>query len=174
MLPYKRDAVLYSHPEELIKPVLNSKHTFAIFVFSVCTNYKRRKDIRETWGDTAPYFETAVIFVLGRCNTREDVRTLTEESEFYGDILILDILETYQNLVVKSISLLFWLQRHQWPQLLNIAKVDDDVWLNLKLLTNLTTHKNIYMGGHLQTAVGRLQPIREPEKKFFGPGHQGF
>ena len=74
---------------------------------------------------------------------------LLEESERYGDLLMLDLVEHYNNLTLKTMHMLKFFNdpdnfNGSLPQIL--IKVDDDVFLNLPLLIKQLSADPISVG----------------------------
>ena len=72
-----------------------------------------------------------------------------EESQRYGDIIVEDFMDTYNNLRLKTIFILKWVHLN-CPKLKFIMKVDDDVFVNVPNLQNTLVHSrystNLIMG----------------------------
>ena len=106
-----------------------------IMVPSAVSNFEQRRVIRKTWGNITTEPSVLLRFVLGK-STMHELQSLAEtENSVYNDILFTNILETYENLLHKSIALLRWASFYcQGVQYL--LKIDDDMFLNLPRLLN--------------------------------------
>ncbi|BFZ19524.1 hypothetical protein BsWGS_22563 [Bradybaena similaris] len=123
---------------------------------SVSDHYDERNAIRETWGSVAktkiwPHAsmnaDFEILFVLahknqtgeGRvreANTNSEMRLIQAEANRHGDILYLDMMDSYNNLTLKLISTLHWV-RWKCPRTKFFLKVDADTFVNVPLLVDL-------------------------------------
>jgi hypothetical protein len=79
----------------------------------------------------------------------ENQTTLLEESQKYGDLLMVDLVEHYNNLTLKTMHMLKFFNDPEnfngsLPQIL--IKVDDDIFLNLPLLIKQLSNDPIVVG----------------------------
>ena len=106
-----------------------------VYVHSARANHDRRNAIRETWGNTTYVARelnttTRVVFVLGKAvEDSQDISRIAEESSQYGDIVLVDYIDTYRNLTHKALSALRWIQTY-CRQARFVLKTDDDVLVN--------------------------------------------
>ena len=129
----------------------------------ICVSVKRddalkRGVIRLTWGSygqnggrghvknatnsNGQTGEIILIFFIGSSallNSTAEQKDIENEARHFGDIHQADFIDTYKNLTLKSISILQYISSH-CPNARYIAKVDDDVYVNVSLL--LTTLRN--------------------------------
>ena len=91
------------------------------------------------WNSNHIHLKVMVLFVLGnqfnnQSQTKEkNIWIIEQESKLFGDILQVDIQESYLNNTLKVISLYNWiLQKCAGVHFL--MKVDDDVYINFNLL----------------------------------------
>ena len=118
-----------------------------------------------------PKLRFKLVFILGR--QREDYGpsfSIIKESNIWGDLLVEDFMDTYQNLTVKSIYILKYVKR--WcPKVQYISKVDDDIFLNVPQLQNtllkFPPEEEVLMGCLFCNSI----PIRNPWNKWYTP-HQ--
>ena len=144
-----------------------------VAVISAPTNQAKRQSIRETWLSNIrnkPEFTiVGFAFILGLPHTEEQYfdeeqqRRIEEESTQYGDILQIDMVDSYHNLSVKVTRMLNWLN-FNCQTVDYVLKVDDDVYVNTRnlasVLHTISSPKNegarIY-GTHLNNT---LTPLR--------------
>lgn len=95
-------------------------------------HYAQREAVRQTWG--APGLDTVTLFFLGlpeegpqRSQIQEEVE---KESRAHGDVIQLNFIDTYQNLTIKTLQMMRWLQAH-CPQARYGMKVDADIFVNV-------------------------------------------
>lgn len=128
---------------------------------SVSDRADERAAIRVTWGSVAktkiwPHAclnaDFEIMFVLAHksnptegANVSDEVR---REAERYGDILYLDMIDSYFNLTLKLISTLHWVRDH-CPRTKFFLKVDSDTFVNVPLLLDLL----IYNEGILEYSI---------------------
>ncbi|GFS08954.1 hexosyltransferase [Elysia marginata] len=134
-------------------------------------NSAKRVVIRQTWGSYGKYGgrygvtpptntsssfnnvptklgEIILVFFTGSPLSQsvdEEQTRLNEEAKTYGDIFQDTYIDTYENLTLKSISIIKWISK-KCPNARYVVKVDDDMYLNIPLLiTSLWTHAdNVY------------------------------
>lgn len=99
-----------------------------ILISSAPSNFEKRKIIRNTWGNLKSYSDVALYFLLGLSNF-----SLTYEIDKYNDIVMGSFIDTYNNLTYKHVMGLIW-SLHNCHHAKVIAKVDDDVFLNVTML----------------------------------------
>ncbi|KAK4523910.1 hypothetical protein GAYE_SCF00G1808 [Galdieria yellowstonensis] len=100
-------------------------------------------------------------FFLGAENlTESQLGKLRMEGKEYGDIVVLDVDDTYLNLTLKTILAFEWISKHVNASF--VLKSDSDVYINLdklvESLKNEATTKNFYMGTLVQ--FGSSRPLK--------------
>ncbi|XP_036354622.1 UDP-GlcNAc:betaGal beta-1,3-N-acetylglucosaminyltransferase 7-like [Octopus sinensis] len=118
-------------------------------------NVKRREIIRKTWGNMSAYpFTVKRIFSVAHDSSLRE--KILSENEIYNDILYLsEFPEMYSNLALKSNL-----------DTKYVAKVDDDVFLNLKELISKLENinkKNFFLCKEMIKTV----PIRRPDSLWY-------
>ncbi|KAK3729461.1 hypothetical protein RRG08_010117 [Elysia crispata] len=129
----------------------------------ICVSVKRdawarREAIRLTWGSsgrsgirpavslksggwnfansTETKGDIILIFFIGASSlmsAKDEQERVEWEAKIYGDIYQANYIDTYENLTLKSVSILKFLSSH-CPDARYMAKVDDDMYLNVPLL----------------------------------------
>ena len=93
----------------------NENITILAIVSSHPKNFAHREAIRLTWGhevnnihlNSNPEIHGQIIFQVGFDKTQTyGINKLLKESERYGDLLIQDFIEHYNNLTIKTVLLL--------------------------------------------------------------------
>ncbi|KAH9503448.1 Beta-1,3-galactosyltransferase 1 [Bulinus truncatus] len=122
---------------------------------------EERKTTRLTWASVAktkqwPHMqlrsELQIVFVVahqlpdgsdpahydrsGNLPSKQQWRSLTTESDLHGDILYLDMMDSYSNLTLKVISSLKWLTDH-CSRTKFFLKADADTFINVPVLLDL-------------------------------------
>ncbi|KAH9518783.1 Beta-1,3-galactosyltransferase 4 [Bulinus truncatus] len=117
-----------------------------VMVMSVLGESQARGVVRATWASAAteqawPHrrinSRVGVVFVVGNedeagVGSRENV---TSEAEAHGDVLFLNMSDTYRNLTLKVLSSLRW-AKDACPGVKFVAKVDMDTFVNVPLLVD--------------------------------------
>lgn len=93
----------------------------------------------------------------------QQMQTL-QESIKYKDIIAEDVTDTYNNLTIKSIFMLKWIQR-KCMQARFVMKADDDTYINLANLYNYTSQIE---GDKMKDfLVGSIQLYPSPQRYYF-------
>ena len=150
-VPHAKDKVTkkYSmfHPHVLVDKVnldCTKHYKVIVLVTSFAKHFERRQWIRKAWGNQTFWNKTTenwqVIFNVGAVDTevKETLKSLKKESQKYGDMLILDIPESFHKLSQKVMAALFWVYTKFSFEF--IFKTDDDVFIHIRrLLVKLNT-----------------------------------
>ncbi|XP_046642716.1 lactosylceramide 1,3-N-acetyl-beta-D-glucosaminyltransferase-like [Daphnia pulicaria] len=139
--------------------VNGSRHRRSLFVSVISgpNNFERRATIRRTWPAhfrnqtnlNHPLDVVGFGFLVGLTNNDSVVQQkVKEESETFGDILQVNMIDRYVDLSVKLASLFNWVDTY-CPRVDFVLKVDDDVYVNVHnlatVLYSLTvTDQSIY------------------------------
>jgi len=113
----------------------DGRPTLFIGILSYCAGRDRRDAIRQTWltkevlESQATLIRIQAKFVLGKTPNHEksswcSSRALRSEASEFGDLLFLDVEESYQVLTRKSLEMFHWINRHLNPEF--VFKTDDD------------------------------------------------
>ena len=144
-----------------------------VIVITTAPGHERqRKAIRLTWGGAvAQRRDVALVFYLGR-TTEALQRTVDDEQATYGDIVQGNFVDSYDNLTLKSASMLEWLSTY-CPKARMILKTDDDIFINTdNLLKFIKVHSS-----DTNKLFGRLahgwKPIRNGKSKYY-LSHESF
>ena len=111
---------------------------FVIFVQSSLGNIGKRKRIRTTWAKESFYgtreFSRPYVFFTCAREIGNDSRHINEEIArevtSYKDILLLDIMDSYDNLTFKGLLTMRWIQERTGQYVRYVIKTDDDVMIN--------------------------------------------
>ncbi|CAL4117623.1 unnamed protein product, partial [Meganyctiphanes norvegica] len=92
-------------------------------------NVKKRNNVRIMWGDPVVVNETKTkpIFIIGLAETSNEQKSLEEENALHHDILQLNIIDSYQNLTLKTWGSLYW-KHKQCKHVRWLLKSDSDVF----------------------------------------------
>ncbi|KAK0049346.1 beta-1 3-galactosyltransferase 5-like isoform X1 [Biomphalaria pfeifferi] len=132
----------------LTTPVCSSSPPYLLVLqMSVPTEINARNAVKETWASVASgrkwpnrvvNANVKLVFVIGHGtsnDTRFDKEAVAAESATHGDILYLDMMDSYRNLTLKVVSSLYWV-KVTCPGVRFVAKVDVDTFVNLPLLVD--------------------------------------
>ncbi|NXM85413.1 B3GL1 acetylgalactosaminyltransferase, partial [Oenanthe oenanthe] len=125
-----------------------------ILVASSPGQLRARQAIRISWGSRDSWWGQRVLtlFLLGRdARGRAGPAPLSVEAEsvLYGDIILQDFLDTYDNLTLKTIMAFQWFSEF-CPHARFFMKTDADVFINtpnlVRLLLRLNSSQNVFTG----------------------------
>lgn len=134
-------------------------------VTSAPHHFAQRDAIRLTWGTAQPTF-----FFLGIAK-QDHVMQLEEnlqESKLYNDIIVSGFIDTYDNLTLKTSSLLRWVS-DRCARAAYVMKADDDVFVNPWLLRKklaFYTLRNYALIGQKNV---NSKPVRDQLDKWYLP-----
>jgi hypothetical protein len=113
-----------------------------IAIISAAGNFKKRNDIRETWLiHLKSVMEKNLLgmarfgFFLGQTRNDSIQKRIEEESQKHGDIVQIEMDDSYRNLTLKGIAVLNWVRQH-CAKVDLVFKVDDDVYVNVHNLVH--------------------------------------
>lgn len=111
-----------------------------ILITSAPTNHDRRLAIRQTWGHYASRRDIALAFVLGVTDIISIENMLDAEFNMYNDIIRGRFIDTYDNLTLKTMTMLEWIETH-CSRAEYVLKTDDDMFINVpRLLSFIDKH----------------------------------
>ncbi|KAJ8950405.1 hypothetical protein NQ314_007945 [Rhamnusium bicolor] len=124
-----------------ICPDLGKNIKLLIAVTSAPSHESARLAVRETWGHFAIRKDIAIAFMLGATSNKTLNDKIDKEQELYGDIIRGKFIDTYDNLTLKTISMLEWVDNY-CPKASFVLKTDDDMFINVsRLLAFIAKHK---------------------------------
>lgn len=112
------------------------------------------------------FFQVAIAFCVGTTSKPEVQAGILQEEDTYGDIIQGNFIDSYDNLTLKTVSILEWIDNY-CPRAKFVLKTDDDMFINIpKLLEFVDTHLKSQ-----RTIYGRLakkwKPIRNSRSKYY-------
>ncbi|KAJ8918739.1 hypothetical protein NQ315_015059 [Exocentrus adspersus] len=149
-----------------ICPDLGKNIKLLIAVTSAPSHESARLAVRETWGHFAIRKDIAIAFMLGATSNQSLNDQINKEQDLYGDIIRGKFIDTYDNLTLKTISMLEWVDNY-CPKASFVLKTDDDMFINVsRLLAFIAKHKP-----EQRAIYGRLakkwKPIRNKKSKYY-------
>lgn len=171
-----RDAKLYVQPEnntsiipsaDLCRTTSTYPLLLLVIVCSAVPHFDRRNAIRETWASNLDK-DVRVAFILGGTDNATLQTKVAEESNQMNDIIQEGFVDSYNNLTLKSIMMLKWVQRY-CSNIKFLMKTDDDMFVNLPALVTLfrssTRSSNLLLGSLICSA----KPILDTGSKWYTP-----
>lgn len=149
-----------------ICPDLGSNLQLLIIVTSAPSHSEARMAVRLTWGHYKERRDVSIAFMLGSTSNKSLQSELNTEEYMYGDIIRGKFVDTYDNLTLKTISMLEWVDSY-CPNVAFVLKTDDDMFINVsKLLSFISKHNH-----NDRIIYGRLakkwKPIRNKKSKYY-------
>lgn len=147
-------------------PELGRDVKLLIAITSAPSHDSARMAIRETWGHFASRKDVSIAFILGSISNDSINSNIEKEQDLYGDIIRGKFRDTYDNLTLKTISMLEWVDNY-CPKAAFVLKTDDDMFINVsRLLAFIAKHNP-----EQRTVYGRLakkwKPIRNKKSKYY-------
>lgn len=136
-----------------------------IIITSAPAHREARLAIRQTWGHFGTRRDIAIGFLVGAAGAQMD-DAIAAENYMYNDIIRGRFLDSYNNLTLKTISMLEWVDIN-CPKASFVLKTDDDMFINVPKLLQFIEKKN----ADKRTIYGRLakkwKPIRNKKSKYY-------
>ncbi|XP_043640863.1 beta-1,3-galactosyltransferase 5 [Drosophila teissieri] len=112
-----------------------------VLITSSLRHSAARMSIRQTWMHYGSRRDVGMAFVLGKSKNKTLNKVIDQEDFMYQDLIRGHFIDSYNNLTLKTISLLEWADLH-CPKAKYLLKTDDDMFINVpKLLTLMDTLK---------------------------------
>lgn len=147
-------------------PDLGKNLKLLVAITSAPSHKDARMAIRQTWGHYGQRSDVKIAFLLGSTNDSQLAKDLTDENKLYGDLISGRFLDSYDNLTLKTVSLLEWVDNY-CNNIKFVLKTDDDMFINIpKLLSFIEKRPK-----DKWTIFGRLakkwKPIRNKNSKYY-------
>lgn len=186
--------------ENICNKISNDKIIITILIHSHRNNFMRRKAMRDTWLKANKInilelfnadeilklnlnknnIELVHLFVLGNHKSyasnnqsteyKQSFDSIKKEADLYQDILMTNIVESYQNLLYKHLTVVNWIIKY-CSKATYIIKLDDDVYVNIKPLSrHLLTHLGSnYIDSKFMycNIVDKAIPVRSLDSKWY-------
>ncbi|KAF2368492.1 Glycosyl transferase family 31 [Trinorchestia longiramus] len=112
-----------------------------------------------------------LFFLLGRENSIASMSAaLVNEQQIYGDVIVEDFIDSYQNLTLKSVFMLKFISSN-CPSAKFVVKADDDVFLHLPNIQRTLISKNVSERLILGCLFCFVRPVANPSSKWFSPSY---
>ncbi|XP_041362259.1 beta-1,3-galactosyltransferase 5-like [Gigantopelta aegis] len=141
----------------------NERPQLVILVMSLHHMTSQRQAIRDTWGSvstlgtwpgTTEQFSIRLCFVLGLSKNDSLNMAVDKEAEKKGDLILVDIDDTYYNLTRKVLMGFKWIKEF-CPIVKHVMKVDEDTYINIPqfiALINSRDWNNLIYGPYFPSA----------------------
>lgn len=125
-----------------------------------------RMAIRHTWGHYGQRRDVAVTFMLGSTANSSIDERIKQEQFVYGDIIRGKFIDTYDNLTLKTISMLEWVDNY-CPKANFVLKTDDDMFINVSRLLAFIGRHNPQQRAIYGRLAKKWKPIRSKKSKYY-------
>jgi hypothetical protein len=147
-------------------PDLGRNLQVLVVITSAPIHKEARMAIRQTWGHYSQRNDVSIAFLLGSTKDPHLSKELIDENKLYGDLISGRFLDSYNNLTLKTLSLLEWVDNY-CNNIKFVLKTDDDMFINIpRLLSFIEKHAN-----EKRNIFGRLakkwKPIRNSKSKYY-------
>lgn len=137
--------------------------------------------MRDTWlsesrfksNNSSRTLEISHMFVVGSTPDGDLNDQIQAESDAYHDLLVIDSVDVYKNLLYKHLALVGWVSRNcAQNSTTHVVKLDDDVYVNIQTLIDHLMHKfnhSVEIDDHyIYCNINDLAaPVRQPESKWY-------
>lgn len=149
-------------------------------LFNSIENYINENDLKKLISINKKQIEIVHLFVIGKQRTYsqtnqsdeylQSFQTIKKENDIHKDILMVDIVEDYKNLIYKHLAIVNWVVKY-CSSATYIIKLDDDVFVNIKPLSkHLISHLGLnYINSKFMfcNIVEKGKPSRQRDSKWF-------
>ncbi|OWF34822.1 N-acetyllactosaminide beta-1,3-N-acetylglucosaminyltransferase 2-like [Mizuhopecten yessoensis] len=133
------------------EPGVQSKVFLLFIVKTKPDNFVKRRTIRKTWADPVRFPNIRTVFSVGVPKSSNTMKKLKTESMKYKDVLLMDYIDSYYNLTLKTTSDINWAVAH-CSMADFVVSIDDDIYMATDLLIQhlqdvpKTEAERLYMG----------------------------
>lgn len=137
-----------------------------ILVTTAPSHVTQRFAVRSTWGHVALRRDTGLAFMVGMSKDPKENKLIAQENTIYGDIIQGMFLDTYNNLTLKTISMLEWSSEH-CDRVHYLLKTDDDMYIHIPMLFSILDGASSRRRAIIGKVAKRWKPIRNVTSKYF-------
>lgn len=140
-----------------------------VLVASAPAHKEARMAVRQTWGHYGMRRDVSIAFVVGApaIGTGDQLAAkLDREDYVYGDLIRGRFVDTYDNLTLKTISMLEWADAH-CPGAAFMLKTDDDMFINVARLLTLASKRDPAERVIYGRLAKKWKPIRNARSKYY-------
>lgn len=147
-------------------PNLGKNLQVIIIITSAPSHDSARMAIRQTWGHFATRRDVKLAFMLGITYNVSINEQINNEEFLYGDIIRGKFIDTYDNLTLKTISMLEWVDNY-CPKAAFVLKTDDDMYINVSRLLAFIAKHNPAQRAIYGRLAKKWKPIRNKKSKYY-------
>ena len=147
-----------------------------IYIISSPNHFETRQGLRSTWAKSSTWSNRnfSAMFFVGKPSSTEVQQKLEEEFHKHGDLIQADMTDTYQNLTLKEIVAVQWMNTF-CPRVKYVLKADDDLAVDIRHISEIIS-RQIMPSTHVETKVLCLyhttgKPFRNPRAKYYIPSN---
>ena len=132
--PIINDVASFKYPINI--PACSSALQVFVAVISAPGYFDKRRMIRKTWLRHLNPQQVRVAFFVGRTSDPVVQAEIQKESDKYGDVIQIEMVDNYNNLALKTVAYLNWIHCH-CARVPFVMKCDDDVYVNVHNLARI-------------------------------------
>lgn len=137
-----------------------------ILVTTAPSHGKQREAVRGTWGHVAFRRDVGFAFMVGISANAKDNQAVEAENQIYGDVIQGNFIDSYNNLTLKTISMLEWSRDH-CSRVKYLLKTDDDMYIHMPVLFKILD-RSVHKKRTIMGKVGqKWKPIRNKTSKYY-------
>lgn len=143
-----------------------------VLVASAPAHADARMAVRQTWGHYGMRRDVSIAFVVGAPSEPAATASqhlavkLDREDYVYRDLIRGHFLDTYDNLTLKTVSMLEWADTH-CPRVAFLLKTDDDMFINVERLLILAGKRDPAERAIYGRLAKKWKPIRNARSKYY-------
>lgn len=162
---YDKGHLTYEIDVKRICPINGEEMQLLILITSQPKHAAQRMAIRQTWGHFNNRHNISIAFMLGKSRDEAVNQANSKENSVHGDLITGNFIDSYNNLTLKTISYLQWVDEN-CNRVKYILKTDDDVFINIPRLMNFleTRHRKRVIYGR---TCFRWKADRNPKSKYY-------
>lgn len=139
-----------------------------VIVYSAANNFEARAAIRDTWGQFAVERGAYFYFLLGSTDDSSLQARVEFENQTHNDILQGTFYDSYYNLTLKTISMMYWVA-NRCSNIRYVLKVDDDMMLNMQHICDFAEINPNFHRVIIGKLARKWKPHRDKRSKWYVP-----
>ncbi|ODN06437.1 Beta-1,3-galactosyltransferase 1 [Orchesella cincta] len=159
----------FMYPNAQVCPNDGLDIRLTILITSAPGHFSARDAIRLTWGHYAQRLDVSMAFIIGKTENETILDGIETEKRLYDDLIVANFVDSYDNLTLKTMSSLEWIDTY-CNQSEFVLKTDDDMFINvpnlLKFIDRIETEdkKRPKLYGRL---ARKWKPVRNKRSKYY-------
>lgn len=140
-----------------------------VLIASAPAHEDARMAVRQTWGHYGMRRDVSIAFVVGipdKSQQNTVTPKLDREDYMYGDLIRGHFVDTYDNLTLKTISMLEWADEN-CPRAAFVLKTDDDMFINVARLLQVASKRDPADRAIYGRLAKKWKPIRNTRSKYY-------